>query len=157
MTPKSLLRHKLCVSSLEDLTQGKFQLIIPERAKLNPKEVRRVILCSGKIYYDLLEKRKSEKRRDIAIIRVEQIYPLSGPLLNEVLKCYTETTDLIWCQEEPKNQGAWDFVKPRLPALLEKEWQLGYVGRATSSVPAVGSAQLHTKQQKEILNKAFEF
>jgi len=156
MTPKSLLRHKLCVSSLEDLTEGKFQLIIPETEKLNPEDVMRVVLCSGKIYYDLLEKRKSEKRRDVAIIRVEQIYPLAGPLLNEVLSCYTETTDLIWCQEEPKNQGAWDFVKPRLPALLEKEWKIGYVGRVTSSVPAVGSAQLHTKQQEKILQQVFD-
>ena len=155
MTPKSLLRHKLCVSSLEDLTQAGFRTVIAETGEIDPKGVKRVILCSGKIYYDLLEKRRTEKRTDIAIVRVEQLYPFPGQLLNETLGCYTGTDDLVWCQEEPKNQGAWDFCKPRLATDLDERWRVSYAGREPSSAPAVGSAQLHTKQQNEIVETAF--
>ena len=157
MTPKSLLRHKLCTSTLEDLTNGGFQWIIPEVSSVDPKAVKRVVLCSGKVYYDLIEKRTSEKCKDVAIIRVEQLYPFPKDILQEMLACYTETNDLIWCQEEPKNQGAWDFCKPRLAAILDKRWQLRYVGREPSSAPAVGSAKLHAKQQQELVNQVFVF
>ncbi len=155
MTPKSLLRHKSCVSTLEDLTQGGYQWVIPEIDKVDPAKVRRVLLCTGKIYYELLEKRRLEKIDDVAIVRLEQIYPLPGPKLDQVLAVYSNTNDLTWCQEEPKNQGAWDFCKPRLAAMLNQRWQVSYVGRQPSSAPAVGSAQLHAKQQKEILQQAF--
>lgn len=157
MTPKSLLRHKLCISSLDDLTQTNFRSVISEIDEISPQAVKRVIVCSGKIYYDLLEKRRAEKRSDIAIVRVEQLYPFPGQLLNKTLECYTGTDNLVWCQEEPKNQGAWDFCKPRLAALLDKKWRVGYVGREPSAVPAVGSAKLHAKQQNEILQAAFRF
>lgn len=157
MTPKSLLRHKACVSTLEDLSQGEYQWLIPEIDDIDPTQVKRVILCCGKIYYELLEKRRQEKTSSIAIVRLEQIYPLPGELLNKVISVYTNTNDLLWCQEEPKNQGAWDFCKPRLAAMLDKRWCVSYVGRQPSSAPAVGSAKLHAIQQAEILEQAFSF
>ncbi|MCK4674395.1 MAG: 2-oxoglutarate dehydrogenase E1 component, partial [Gammaproteobacteria bacterium] len=152
MTPKSLLRHKLCVSTLEDLTHGQFNWVLPELDKLDAEKVKRVIICSGKIYYELLEARRVNRIHDIAILRIEQIYPFPGEQLDELLSQYANTNELIWCQEEPKNQGAWDFSKLRIPAFINKRWQLGYAGREPSSVPAVGSAKLHAKEQKAIIN-----
>lgn len=154
MTPKSLLRHKLCVSTLEDLTEGGFRWVLPEVDKLEAETVRRVIICSGKIYYELLEARRVNRIHDIAILRVEQIYPFPGEQLDAELEQYVGTDELIWCQEEPKNQGGWDFCKLRIPALLNKRWQLGYAGREPSSVPAVGSAKLHALEQQAIINTA---
>jgi 2-oxoglutarate dehydrogenase E1 component len=155
MTPKSLLRHKLCVSTLEDLTHGGFNWVLPEVDELE-KKVRRVIICSGKIYYELLEARRVNRITDIAILRVEQVYPFPGPQLDALLAQYTDTNDLLWCQEEPKNQGAWDFCKVRIPALINTRWQLDYAGRQPSSAPAVGSAKLHAQQQQEIINTALD-
>ena len=155
MTPKSLLRHKLCVSTLDDITQGKFNWVIAETDELEDK-VKRVIICSGKIYYELLEARRVNRIHDIAILRIEQIYPFPGEHLDALLSQYGDTDELVWCQEEPKNQGAWDFIKPRIPALIDSRWQLGYIGRQPSSAPAVGSAKLHAKQQQEIINKALK-
>jgi 2-oxoglutarate dehydrogenase E1 component len=157
MTPKSLLRHKACVSTLEDLTQGEYKWVIPEVDDIDPEKVKRVIICCGKLYYELLDKRRQEKIDDVAIIRLEQIYPLPGQQLNEILTAYSNTNDLLWCQEEPKNQGAWDFCKPRLAAMLDKRWEVNYVGRQPSSAPAVGSAKLHAHQQREIIEQAFSF
>jgi len=154
MTPKSLLRHKLCISTLEDLTEGTFSWVLPEIDELQAKEVRRVIVCSGKIYYELLEARRVNRIHDIAILRIEQIYPFPGEQLDALLAQYTNTNELIWCQEEPKNQGGWDFSKLRIPAFINKRWQLDYAGREPSSAPAVGSAKLHAKQQQEIINTA---
>jgi 2-oxoglutarate dehydrogenase E1 component len=157
MTPKSLLRHKACISTLEDLTQGEYQWVLPEIDEIDPEKVKRVILCCGKLYYELLEKRRQDKNDSVAIVRLEQIYPLPGPQLNKILSVYSNTNDLLWCQEEPKNQGAWDFCKPRLAAMLDKRWTVNYAGRQPSSAPAVGSAKLHALQQKEILEQAFSF
>lgn len=154
MTPKSLLRHKLCISTLEDLTEGTFSWVLAEVDELQAEEVRRVIICSGKIYYELLEARRINRIHDIAILRIEQIYPFPGEHLDALLAQYTNTNELIWCQEEPKNQGSWDFSKLRIPALIDKRWQLDYAGREPSSAPAVGSAKLHAKQQQEIINTA---
>ena len=97
------------------------------------------------------------KRNDVAIVRVEQLYPFPGPELNEVLTAYAKASELIWVQEEPKNQGAWDFVKPRIPAMLDKAWNLNYVGRESSSAPAVGSAKLHGIQQRDLVQRAINF
>jgi len=97
------------------------------------------------------------KRNDIAIVRVEQLYPFPGPELNQVLKPFRSATELVWVQEEPKNQGAWDFVKPRIPAMLSKPWNLSYVGRESSSAPAVGSAKLHGVQQRDLVSRAIDF
>jgi len=155
MTPKSLLRHKLCVSTLEDLTNGGFNCVLPEVDELDAS-VRRVIICSGKIYYELLETRRVNRIHDIAILRVEQIYPFPGPQLDALLARYTDTDDLLWCQEEPKNQGAWDFCKVRIPALIDQRWQLAYAGRQPSSAPAVGSVKLHAQEQQQIINTALD-
>ena len=156
MTPKSLLRHKLCVSTLDDLTHGQFSWVLPEVDELQNNEVRRVVICSGKIYYELLEARRLARIHDIAILRIEQIYPFPGEQLDALLDQYANTNELIWCQEEPKNQGAWDFSKLRIPAFLNPRWQLGYVGREPSSAPAVGSARLHAIEQQTIINNALD-
>ena len=157
ITPKSLLRHKECTSSLDDLTAGYYQRVLPEVDNIDPESVKYIILCSGKVYYELLIERRAKKRNDIAIIRVEQLYPFPGPELDTLLQCYTEANDLVWVQEEPKNQGAWDFVKPRIPAMLDSKWNLHYVGRESSSAPAVGSAKLHAAQQRELVDSAINF
>ncbi|MGB5455740.1 MAG: 2-oxoglutarate dehydrogenase E1 component [Gammaproteobacteria bacterium] len=157
MTPKSLLRHKECTSSLDDLSTGYFQRVLPEVDDINPAEVKHIVLCSGKIYYELLSKRRSANHADFAILRVEQLYPFPGPELNELLKPYTHAKDLLWVQEEPKNQGAWDFVKPRIPAMLNKAWNLHYIGRESSAAPAVGSAKLHAVQQRELIDRVMHF
>lgn len=155
MTPKSLLRHKLCVSTLEDLTHGGFSWVLPEVDELETK-IKRVVICSGKIYYELLEARRVNRIHDIAILRVEQIYPFPGEQLDALLAQYKDTNDLVWCQEEPKNQGGWDFSKLRIPALINKRWQLSYAGRQPSSAPAVGSAKLHAQEQQQIINSALD-
>ena len=157
MTPKSLLRHKECTSSLDELASGCYQRALPEIDPIDPKKVKHIILCSGKVYYELLARRRDMKRNDIAILRVEQLYPFPGPELNLLLERYKATNDLVWVQEEPKNQGAWDFVKPRIPAMLDKDWDLYYVGRESSSAPAVGSAKLHAVQQRELVQRAIDF
>ncbi len=157
ITPKSLLRHKECTSSLDDLASGCYRRVLPEVDDIQPRKVKNIILCSGKVYYELLARRRAKKRNDIAIIRVEQLYPFPGPELNEVLKSYTCAKDILWVQEEPKNQGAWDFVKPRIPAMLNKNWQLHYIGRESSSAPAVGSAKLHGVQQRDLIKRAINF
>jgi len=154
MTPKSLLRHKLCVSTLDDLSHGGFSWVLPELDELDTAKVKRVVICAGKVYYELLEARRLNRIHDVAILRIEQVYPFPGKQLDKILKNYKNTNELIWCQEEPKNQGAWDFSKTRIPALINKRWQLGYAGREPSSAPAVGSAKLHAKEQMEIINKA---
>jgi 2-oxoglutarate dehydrogenase E1 component len=154
MTPKSLLRHKLCVSTLEDLIHGQYKWVMPELDEMDPETVKRVIICSGKIYYELLEARRVSRIHDIAILRIEQLYPFPGEQLDALLTLYTNTNKLVWCQEEPKNQGGWDFCKLRLPAFINPRWVLYYVGREPSSAPAVGSAKLHARQQQEIINKA---
>jgi 2-oxoglutarate dehydrogenase E1 component len=157
MTPKSLLRHKECTSSLDELTSGFYQRVLPEVDDIDPVKVESILLCSGKIYYELVARRRAKKRDDIAIFRVEQLYPFPGPELNKLLKPYTSAKKIVWVQEEPKNQGAWDFVKPRIPAMLDKEWELYYIGRESSSAPAVGSAKLHGIQQRDLIKRAINF
>ena len=156
MSPKSLLRHKLAVSSLEDLTQGGFRTVLPEIDDINPKKVKRVVICSGKVYYDLLQKRRDSERDDIALIRIEQLYPFPFKTLGKTMDLYSHVKSLVWCQEEPKNQGAWDFIKPRFARLFEgkKAPDIIYAGRAPSAAPATGSAVMHAKQQIELVEKA---
>lgn len=154
LTPKSLLRHPLAVSPLADLTQGEFQLVIPETDELNTKKVDRLIMCSGKIYYELLEKRREQKLNNVAIIRIEQLYPFPKERLKEVLKTYSHVKNIIWCQEEPKNQGAWYSTQHELIACLSNDQRLSYAGRDESASPAVGYASLHAKQQAAVVNDA---
>lgn len=154
MTPKSLLRSKLAVSSLEDLSEGKFQLVIPEVDSIKPLDVTRVVLCSGKVYYDLLVKRREQKIKHIAIMRVEQLYPFPHDALEEQLKLYKNAKDIVWCQEEPENQGAWYTKRHRLELCLKKGQKLHYVGRQAAASPAAGYARLHEKQQAELVQQA---
>lgn len=157
MTPKSLLRHKLAVSLLEDLTHGQLKLIIPEIDKQNPRKVKRVVLCSGKVYYELLIKRRENKNKlnDIALIRIEQLYPFPYDELKAELKKYSEAEKVIWCQEEPKNQGAWFYTRHRLAkCLLQDNQILDYAGRPASAAAATGYPALYLKSQKKLINKA---
>ncbi len=156
MTPKSLLRHKLAVSTLEDLTEGRFKHVLPEIDDLDDHQVERVIMCSGKVYYDLLEHRRLAEKHDTAIIRIEELYPFPVDSLNFALQPYINAKELIWCQEEPKNQGAWDYFEPRFAAKLNHPCQVRYVGREPSAAPAVGSSIVHAKQQKALIAEALD-
>ena len=154
MTPKSLLRHKLSVSSLPDLTHGRFHVVIPEIDALKVAKVRRVVFCSGKVYYDLLQARRAAKIDDIAIARLEQLYPFPHDEYAEVINLYANARDIVWCQEEPQNQGAWYEIRHRLQDPLTARHALRYVGRAASASPAAGYAQLHKEQQNALIQEA---
>ncbi|MBF4207737.1 2-oxoglutarate dehydrogenase E1 component [Pseudomonas donghuensis] len=158
LTPKSLLRHKLAISTLEELAEGSFQTVIPEIDTLDPKKVTRLVLCSGKVYYDLLEKRRAEGREDIAVVRIEQLYPFPEDDLVEILAPYTNLKDVVWCQEEPMNQGAWYSSQHHMRRILtrhNKDLVLEYAGRDASAAPACGYASMHAEQQEKLLQDAF--
>ncbi|MCK5924753.1 MAG: 2-oxoglutarate dehydrogenase E1 component, partial [Methylococcales bacterium] len=155
MSPKSLLRHKLAVSTLEDLTRKTFQSIIKEQcSEVVVKNVTRVIFCSGKIYYDLFEQRQREGAYNVAIIRIEQLYPFPAHDFKAELRRYSHVKAIIWCQEEPKNQGAWYQSKHHFFDNLLKNMDVLYCGRKPSAAPAVGDFSTHIKQQKEVVNEA---
>jgi 2-oxoglutarate dehydrogenase E1 component len=153
-TPKSLLRHPQAVSSLEDLSQGEFQLVIPEVENLTAKKIERVILCTGKVYYELMDKRRQLKLDNVVIIRIEQLYPFPDDVLAKVLKSYSQAKQVIWCQEEPENQGAWYGLRYQLVDFLAKGQTLSYAGRPAAASPAAGYYSVHEKEQKELLDKA---
>jgi len=150
-TPKALLRHPVCVSTVEDLTSGHFQEIIAD--DLNAKQCRRVLLCSGKIYYDLLQQRLDGQHNDVAIVRIEQIYPLHRDLLKKILKPYKKMVEYYWVQEEIANAGAWDYLRSQLRELLGREPE--YIGRKRSASTAVGSNRIHKVEQQKIIDSAF--
>ena len=158
LTPKSLLRHPLAISTLEELAEGSFQTVIGEIDPIDPKKVERVILCSGKVYYDLLAKRRADGREDIAIIRIEQLYPFPEDDLTEALAPYKNVKHIVWCQEEPMNQGAWycsQHHMRRVATAHKKGLFLEYAGREASAAPACGYASMHAEQQEKLLNDAF--
>ena len=132
-----------------------FQRIIPDRL-VDPERVRRVILCSGKVYYDLLTTRTAAKRDDIALIRVEQLYPLQPQHVLEVLKPYKPGTDLVWVQEEPWNSGGWYYINARLPPMLNGRFPLRCVARVESASPATGSHAAHKLEQERLIAEALE-
>lgn len=156
MTPKSLLRNKDATSPLSDFTRGEFKTVIPE---VNPdiaaEKVKRVIACSGKVYYDLVKARVEKKQPDVAIIRVEQLYPFPHKAFASEMKKYPNATDVVWCQDEPQNQGAWFFVQHYIHENMLEGQKLGYAGRPASASPAVGYAHLHQEQQKALLDQAY--
>ena len=154
MTPKSLLRHKLSVSALEDLTEGAFRRVLDETDGIDPAGVRRIILCSGKVYFDLLERRRRDERADVAIVRLEQIYPFPEAELREVLARYPQAGELVWCQEEPRNQGAWHPARHRLLGVAPRG-VVAYAGRPSSASPAVGYPLLHVEQLNRLVDDAF--
>jgi 2-oxoglutarate dehydrogenase E1 component len=156
MTPKSLLRHKLSVSSLDDLTHGFFQEVIGEIDDLPAAKVRRVVFCSGKVYFDLLEARRAEELRDVAIVRIEQLYPFPSEDYAATLRHYPNATEVVWCQEEPQNQGAWYQVRHRLQEPLSRKQELLYSGRAPAAAPAAGILQLHSLQQAGLVAAAIK-
>jgi len=158
MTPKSLLRHKLAVSSLADFgADTHFQRIIPDANKLvKDDKIRRVVITSGKVYYDLFESRAAQNIDDVAIIRMEQYYPFPERELAAELKRY-KNAEIVWCQEEPKNMGAWTFAQPRIEDVLEglgRSDRLRYAGRPESASPAVGYMKVHEQQQKALVEEA---
>ena len=154
MSPKSLLRHKLAVSTLEDLTNGSFQPVIGEQDVIKPNLVTRFILCTGKVYYDLLDARRKDNLKHIAIARLEQIYPFPDKLLKAELAKYPQLKDFIWCQEEPKNQGAWYQSKHHFSDNVPKQINITYAGRDASAAPAVGNFHVHIEQQKAVVQSA---
>ncbi len=156
MTPKSLLRHPGCVSSLEDLAGGEFQRVIPDASGVDPAEIRRVLLCSGKVAYELEKRRQELGRRDVAIIRVEQFYPLPRRSLEEALAGYAAGTPVVWVQEEPENMGGWRFLRIHLGEKLFDRLPFSGVCRQSAASPATGSKKSHDLEQKELLTAAFD-
>ncbi len=154
MTPKSLLRHRASVSSLEDLTQGRFRPVLYETESLDDAAVKEIVLCSGKVYYDLAERRQALGRRDVAILRIEQLYPFPEEELKQAFQRYSAARRFIWCQEEPRNQGVWYQTQHRLWRTIPQGATLEYAGRPTSAAPAVGSHQLHIAQLHALLDEA---
>jgi 2-oxoglutarate dehydrogenase E1 component len=159
MTPKSLLRHKLAVSSLKDLATGTaFRRVIPETEKLVADgKIRRVVFCSGKVYYDLYEEREARNVKDVAIVRVEQYYPFPrGEILRELQRY--PNAEVVWCQEEPENMGAWRFIGPRIGYVLEAlgrtNLRIGYAGRKEAASPAAGYLKIHSREQRELVEQA---
>ncbi len=153
MSPKSLLRHKLAVSTLSDFTEDTFHPVLPEGEALAGDAVRRVLLCSGKVYYDLLVARREREIGDIAIVRVEQLYPFPAAEIRAALAAFPTTAEIEWVQEEPWNMGAWHFILPRLSPITDGRI-LGYVGRDEAASPATGSYKLHQKEQAAIIDRA---
>ncbi|MER2908166.1 2-oxoglutarate dehydrogenase E1 component [Morganella morganii] len=154
MSPKSLLRHPLAVSSLEELAEGRFEAVIGEADSLNPADVKRVVLCSGKVYYDLLEQRRKNNQTDVAIIRIEQLYPFPHEDIHAILAPFSHVKDFVWCQEEPLNQGAWYCCQHNFRDAVPTGAALRYAGRPASASPAVGYTSVHQQQQQELVNDA---
>lgn len=156
MTPKSLLRAKDATSPLIEFTKGEFKTVIgPARAEVEPDKVKRVIACSGKVAYDLIKRRDEKKAWDVAIVRVEQLYPFPHKAFAAEMKRFPNCTEVVWCQDEPQNQGAWFFVQHYIHENMQEGQKLGYAGRPASASPAVGYAHLHVEQQKSLLDQAF--
>lgn len=157
MTPKSLLRHKLAVSTVDELCDGRFQLVIGETEKLKSKDVKRLVLCSGKVYFDLCEARSEQELKGVAIVRIEQLYPFPDDQLLKALALYDKLNHVVWCQEEPMNQGAWFSIQHRLRRLIKNlkgSPNLHYAGREAFAAPAVGYASVHIEQQQRLIQSA---
>ena len=154
MTPKSLLRHRLAVSTLEELSAGTFLPVIDEIDELDTEKVTRVVFCSGKVYYDLLERRREENIDHIAIVRLEQLYPFPYDEMKEVVGRYSNATEFVWCQEEPRNQGSWRSNRHRLERVTPKASPMEFAGRAPSASPASGYHNQHVIEQKRLVEEA---
>jgi 2-oxoglutarate dehydrogenase E1 component len=154
MTPKSLLRHKLSVSPLEDLTRGTFQNVIGEVDSVDPQKITRVVFCAGKVYFDLLDSRRADGVQSVALVRVEQLYPFPAEEYAAAIRKYPNATEVVWCQEEPQNQGSWYQIRHRLQEPLSSKQRLFYAGRAPAAAPATGIQQMHVAQQQELVDAA---
>ena len=155
MTPKSLLRRKEAAVSIKDLASGGFEPVIAEVDALEPKAVRRLVACCGKVYYDLLAARREQRRENIAIIRIEQLYPFPHKQFAGEIKRYPNAKELVWCQEEPQNQGAWYQSRHYLVANMREQQKLHYAGRPASASPATGYSAQHNEEQKALVEQAF--
>ncbi len=160
MSPKSLLRHKLAVSTLEEFSELNFRTVIAETMSLNTdSKIRKVVICSGKVYYDLFEAREAKKINDVALIRLEQFYPFPKEELQKELKKY-KNAEIIWCQEEPKNMGGWQFVNDLLEeTLIEIKHKISraqYAGRIACASPATGYGSYHAREQKNLIDEALK-
>ena len=153
MTPKNLLRLPQAVSSFSDLAMGTFRRILPDVLGRPASEIRQIVLCSGKIYYDLAKRREELERTDVAILRLEQLYPLPEQELEEILSKYSEGTPVVWAQEEPENMGAWRFLRVQWGETLFKRYPFSGEYRPASASPATGSHKSHDLEQDEILTK----
>jgi 2-oxoglutarate dehydrogenase E1 component len=154
-TPKSLLRHKDATSPVSEFTKGGFQTIIAESKDIKADKVKRIVICSGKVYYDLAKKREDNGHDDTVLLRLEQLYPFPHKVFAAELKKYPNASEVVWCQDEPQNQGAWFFVQHYLFENMASGQKLGYSGRAASASPAVGYSHLHQEQQKALVDGAF--
>jgi len=158
ITPKSLLRHKEAISTLDDLSSGSFQTVIGDTENIDPRKVTRAIMCSGKVYFDLLEYQRKNEISDTIIVRMEQLYPFPGDDLEAVLKVYPKISDVVWCQEEPQNQGAWYTTQHRMRRVVKEiseKIYLRYAGRKSSAAPAAGYISVHIEEQNALVNQAF--
>jgi 2-oxoglutarate dehydrogenase E1 component len=156
MTPKSLLRNKDATSPVSEFTKGEFKTVIGELDEsIDPKKVTRVVACSGKVYYDLVKAREAKKQNDVALIRVEQLYPFPHKAFGAEMKKYPKATEIVWCQDEPQNQGAWFFIQHNIHENMTEGQKLGYSGRPASASPACGYSHLHQDQQKSLVEGAF--
>jgi 2-oxoglutarate dehydrogenase E1 component len=154
MTPKSLLRHKRSTSTMSELSSGEFRTVIDDPASPRPADVRRIVLCSGKVYYDLLERRDADAVRDVALVRIEQLYPFPADEYQAIVARYGRARHVVWCQEEPQNQGAWYQIRHRLQAALGDDHLLLYAGREGAAAPATGIHALHLREQETLVNAA---
>ena len=155
MSPKSLLRHRRAISTMDELAEGEFERIIADEPAIDPSKVRRLVMCTGKIYYDLLDRRDRDQVDDIGILRVEQLYPLRPNELQSRLAPYSKDVDLVWVQEEPWNMGAWYFMRARLPEILGNEQPLRCIARPESASPATGSGASHKIEQQLLIDEVF--
>jgi 2-oxoglutarate dehydrogenase E1 component len=154
MTPKSLLRHERSTSSLVDLTAGSFMSVLDDPAVTIPEQIDRLLLCTGKVYYDLLAAREEHGLEDVVLVRVEQLYPFPQQALQEVLRRYRQAEEIVWVQEEPRNMGVWSFMQPRLHRLLPAHRTLAYAGRAEAASPAAGLYRIHRREQAALIAQA---
>ena len=153
MSPKSLLRHAKVVASIEELAEGEFREVIHDSYVENSRYVKRLVFCSGKVYYDLESMREEEELDDVAIIRLEQFYPFPDESISEILEEYKHVENVVWCQEEPKNMGGWQYIEPRLRSMLYENQSIEYTGRVASASPATGSAQIHAAEQELLVKE----
>jgi 2-oxoglutarate dehydrogenase E1 component len=154
MSPKSLLRHPLATSKTDDLAKGQYQPLIPDQEVEDKSNIDRLVICSGKVYYDLYKQRQDEEIDNVAIVRLEQFYPFPDSDVSNILDEYSHVDDIVWCQEEPKNMGAWTFVSTRIMQQLKAGQNLRYIGRQASASPAAGQKKVHKAEQQKLVSKA---
>jgi 2-oxoglutarate dehydrogenase E1 component len=155
MAPKSLLRHPRVVSTLDDLASGVFLPVLDDATVADPSTIRRILVCSGKIYWELVAARENRKATDTAIIRIEQLYPFPEAEFAAVLQRYRHANQVVWAQEDPRNMGAWGFARGYISPLLDQRHVIGYAGRPESASPAPGLIKQHQREQVDLIEQAF--